>query len=99
MRLTFSKLDTYNRCPLRFRFRYHEKLPEAPRGKHNLSLILHRALEAFLLNARRDSSLGALLQAYDIRSPQPTGSNRLLKKGVSVKLPCRWSQEHDDVRL
>ena len=26
-------------------------------------------------------------------------SSRLLKKGVSVKLPCRWSQEHDDVRL
>ena len=23
--------------------------------------------------------------------------NRLRKKGVSVKLPCRWSQEHDDV--
>ena len=28
-----------------------------------------------------------------------TWSSRLLKKGVSVKLPCRWSQEHDDVRL
>ena len=26
-------------------------------------------------------------------------TSRLLKKGVSVKLPCRWSQEHADVRL
>ena len=26
------------------------------------------------------------------------GSSRLRKKGVSVKLPCRWSQEHDDFR-
>ena len=25
-------------------------------------------------------------------------SSRLRKKGVSVKLPCRWSQKHDDVR-
>jgi hypothetical protein len=28
----------------------------------------------------------------------PWPPNRLRKKGVSVKLPCRWSQEHDDVR-
>ena len=26
------------------------------------------------------------------------GTSRLRKKGVSVKLPCRWSQEHNDVR-
>ena len=30
---------------------------------------------------------------------EPTfDSSRLRKKGVSVKLPCRWSQKHDDVR-
>jgi hypothetical protein len=60
MRLTFSKLDTYNKCPLRFRLRYQEKLPEALGRGRNLSLILHKTLEAFLFHARRDSSLETL---------------------------------------
>jgi len=30
MQLTFSKLDTYNKCLLRFRLSYQEKLPETP---------------------------------------------------------------------
>ena len=32
------------------------------------------------------------------QAPSSEGPSRLRKKGVSVKLPCRWSQEHDDVR-
>jgi len=71
MRLTFSKLDTYSKCPLRFQLRYQEKLPETPRGGRNLSLILHKALEAFLLNARRDSSLATLLRGYENRCAPP----------------------------
>ena len=35
---------------------------------------------------------------YSMSSGYPTAFSRLRKKGVSVKLPCRWSQEHDDVR-
>ena len=54
-----------------------------------------------------------LIRETPTRSPSPANGHfadpvgvfsisvpsRLLKKGVSVKLPCRWSQEHDDVRL
>ncbi len=58
MKLTFTKLDTYRKCPLRFRLRYREKLPEVSMGGRNLSLVLHQALQAFLFNARRDSQLG-----------------------------------------
>jgi hypothetical protein len=57
MRLTFNKLDTYSKCPFRFRLRYQDKLPEAPRRGRNLSLILHQTLESFLFHARRDSIL------------------------------------------
>ena len=28
----------------------------------------------------------------------PARSSRLRKKGVSVKLTCRWSQKHNDIR-
>ncbi len=39
MKLTFTKLDTYRKCPLRFRLRYREKLPEVSMGGRNLSLL------------------------------------------------------------
>lgn len=71
MKLTFSKLDTYSKCALRFRLRYHQKLPDSPRGGRNISLILHKTLESFLYNARRDSSLNTLLQNYENRCAPP----------------------------
>ena len=64
MKLIFTKLDTYRKCHLRYRLCYQEKLPEVARGGRNLSLVLHQALRTFLFNARRDSSLEALLRAY-----------------------------------
>ena len=39
-----------------------------------------------------------ILRRHDNGEPEANITSRLLKKGVSVKLPCRWSQEHDDVR-
>ena len=71
MKLTFTKLDTYKKCPLRYRLRYQEKLPEVARGGRNLSLVLHQALRSFLFTARRDASLEALLRAYESRCPLP----------------------------
>ncbi len=96
MRLTFSKLDTYDKCPLRFRLRYQEKLPEAPRGGHNLSLILHRTLEAFLFNARRDSSLEALLRAYQTRcgTPQTAKQGQRFQEGRHALEAFHWREGH-----
>jgi RecB family exonuclease len=71
MKLTFTKLDTYKACPLRFRLKYQAKLPEAPLRSRNLSLILHRSLQAFLFQARRDPSLNTLLRTYENHCPQP----------------------------
>src|ERR671919_1602494 len=96
MRLTFSKLDTYSKCPLRFRLRYQERLPEAPRGGRNLSLILHKTLEAFLYNARRDSSLDTLLQAYENRSatPQTPTQERRFQEGRRALEAFHWQEGH-----
>ena len=96
MKLSFSKLDTYNKCPLRFRLRYQEKLPEAPRGGRNLSLILHKTLESFLRNARRDSSLVTLLQAYENRcaSPQTPAQEQRFQEGHRALEAFHWREGH-----
>jgi RecB family exonuclease len=94
MRLTFSKLDTYNKCPLRFRLRYQDKLPEAPRCGPNLPLILHQTLESFLFQARRDSSLERLLQAYEIRCapPQTPEQVRRYQEGQRALEAFHWRE-------
>jgi CRISPR/Cas system-associated exonuclease Cas4 (RecB family) len=96
MKLTFSKLDTYSKCPLRFRLRYQERLPEALRGGRNLSLILHKTLESFLYNARRDSSLDTLLQAYENRSatPQTPTQERRFQEGRRALEAFHWQEGH-----
>jgi CRISPR/Cas system-associated exonuclease Cas4 (RecB family) len=94
MRLTFSKLDTYSKCPFRFRLRYQEKLPEAPRRSRNLSLILHQTLESFLFQARRDSSLERLLRAYEIRCapPQTPEQERRYQEGRRALEAFHWQE-------
>lgn len=96
MRLTFSKLDTYSKCPLRFRIRYQERLPEAPRGRLNLSLILHQTLESFLYNARRDSSLETLLRAYENRCgpPQTPTQEMRFEEGRRALETFHWREGH-----
>ena len=96
MKLTFSKLDTYGKCPLRYRLRYQERLPEKPRRSGNLSLILHQALEGFLLNARRDASRAALLRAYDSRCapPQNPRQERRYREGRRALEAFHWREGH-----
>ncbi len=96
MKLTFSKLDTYSKCPLRFRLRYQQKLPDAPRGGRNISLILHKTLESFLYKARRDSSLETLLRAYENRCapPQTPAQQRRFEAGYRALEAFHWREGH-----
>ncbi len=97
MKLTFSKLDAYGKCPLRYRLRYHEKFPETPRSRgRNLSLILHKALEAFLYNARRDPSLETLLRAYENRCapPETPAQERRFQEGLHALEAFHWREGH-----
>lgn len=47
VRLSFSRIDTYRSCPLRFRFSYIDKLPSAPATYLSFGTSIHSALEAF----------------------------------------------------
>lgn len=47
VRLSFSRIDTYRSCPLRFRFSYIDRLPSAPATYLSFGTSIHTALEAF----------------------------------------------------
>jgi len=43
--LSYSSFRTYQECPLRWRFLYIDKLPEAPRGYFTFGRVVHSVLE------------------------------------------------------
>ena len=43
--LSYSSFRTYEECPLRWRFLYVDKLPEAPRGYFTFGRVIHSVLE------------------------------------------------------
>jgi RecB family exonuclease len=47
MRFSFTRLDTYRRCPFQYKLRYQHHLPSQPRPGTRLALALHAALAAF----------------------------------------------------
>lgn len=47
LRLSFSRVDTYRTCPLKFRFGYVDKLPSTPSPELSWGSSLHAALEAW----------------------------------------------------
>ena len=47
IRLSFSRVDTYRSCPLRFRFSYVDKLPTKPSPHLSWGSSIHTAIEAW----------------------------------------------------
>ena len=47
LRLSFSRVDTYQSCPLKFRFAYVDELPSAPGPHLSWGSSIHAALEAW----------------------------------------------------
>jgi RecB family exonuclease len=47
IRLSFSRVDSYERCPLLFRFRYVDKLPSTPSPDLSWGSAIHAALEVW----------------------------------------------------
>lgn len=62
IRLSFSRIDTYRRCPQQFRFSYVDRLPRRPAPPLSFGTSIHRALEWF----------------YDRKLPQPPSERELL---------------------
>jgi CRISPR/Cas system-associated exonuclease Cas4 (RecB family) len=52
VRLSYSKLNTYRQCPLRYRFTYLDRLPRRPRRLFRASRRIHHALMRWLTYAR-----------------------------------------------
>jgi RecB family exonuclease len=47
MRFSFTRLQTYRRCPFQYKLRYQHHVPGQPRPGTRLALALHAALAAF----------------------------------------------------
>ena len=47
MRLSYSSISTYERCPAQFRFQYEDRLPTAPSPALSFGSSLHEALHRF----------------------------------------------------
>lgn len=47
LRLSFSRVDTYRRCPLQYRFSYLDKLPTVPSPHLSWGSTIHAALESW----------------------------------------------------
>ena len=63
LRLSFSRVDTYRSCPLRFRFAYVDQLPATPGPQLSWGSSIHAALEAW----------------WDQKLPQPPPVEHLLQ--------------------
>lgn len=55
MQLSYSKLKTYQECPLRYRFTYLDRLPRRPRRLFRAGRRIHHALMRWLVYARSGS--------------------------------------------
>lgn len=63
-RLSYSSIDTYERCPLQYRYRYVERLEFEPKPALSFGSSLHAALEWF----------------YDVKTTHPPELDALLDK-------------------
>jgi putative RecB family exonuclease len=70
LRLSFTRVDTFERCPRRFRYQYVDGLPQAPAPQLSFGSSVHAALE-WLYDRKhpvlpsRDELLQALFDAWD----------------------------------
>lgn len=62
--LSATSIDTYNNCPLKYKYRYVDNIPEAPEKTYfQLGKVIHKILELFHKNKR--SSFGDLINLLD----------------------------------
>lgn len=64
--ISFTQIEMYQTCPLKYKFGYLYHIPAPPSGVLAFGSIMHRTLEAFYseLMAGRDPSLDRLLEIY-----------------------------------
>jgi RecB family exonuclease len=69
VRFSFTRLDTYRRCPFQYKLRYQLHLPGQPRPGTRLAVALHAALAAFYQDLPPMPSAGDLIASFDAQWP------------------------------
>src|SRR5919199_4088792 len=69
MRFSFTRLETYRRCPFQYKLRYQHHLLGQPRPGTRLALALHAALESFYRDLPPMPWPEQLLGAFDAQWP------------------------------
>jgi RecB family exonuclease len=89
MLLSYSKLNTYQQCPLRYRFTYLDRLPRRPRRLFRMAKRVHHALMTWLVYARSGQpSLTEALRTYenawDLDEQPEIGATREYLEGIDL---------------
>lgn len=77
MRLSYSAISTYQKCPLSYKFQYIEKIPTKPTYHLSFGSSIHSALEFF----------------YKVEVPEPCSLERLLEELDRVWLSVGYENE------
>lgn len=77
MRLSYSAISTYQKCPLSYKFMYVDKLPTKPSHYLSFGSSIHSALEFF----------------YNVEKPEPCSLERLLEELDNVWLNDGYEDE------
>jgi putative RecB family exonuclease len=64
LRLSFTRIDTFRRCPLQFRFQYRDRLPQRPAPALSFGTSVHAVLE--WLHDRKVPTLPSLDETLDV---------------------------------
>lgn len=59
LRLSFSQIDTYQTCGLKYKFRYVYRIPTAPKGYYTYGDVQHRVLEEFFSKIKSGEEVSA----------------------------------------
>jgi len=59
LKLSFSQIDTYQRCGLKYKFRYVYRIPTAPKAYYTYGEVQHRVLEEFFSRIKRGEEVSS----------------------------------------
>jgi len=98
--LSYSSYRTYQECPLRWKFLYVDKLPEAPRGYFTFGRVIHSVLEELVAplvvpTARRagENERQRTLDEWHARPGEPSPTRWMTADELLATYDRAWSSE------
>jgi putative RecB family exonuclease len=105
--LSYSSVRTYLECPLRWRYLYVERIPEAPRGYFSFGKTVHSVLEEllrpYLRPTARKTEAGTQRTLEDFGGhaglpPPPLGTEEMLALYDRTWIPDGYESPEDEER-